>query len=90
MAHYDGHCVIFYYLDHNTKTHRRFECTAEDFMTRLTQHIPEKGFRLIRYYGFLANRVRGKLLQKCIACWINQRKMLNRYIGLNCLKPPLA
>ncbi|WP_206196894.1 IS91 family transposase [Zooshikella ganghwensis] len=64
LAHYDGHCVIFNYLDHNTKTHRRFECTAEDFMTRLTQHIPEKGFRLIRYYGFLANRVRGKLLPK--------------------------
>nr|WP_255562010.1 transposase [Zooshikella harenae] len=64
LEHYDGHRVIFNYLDHNTKTHRRFECAAEDFMTRLTQHMPEKGFRLIRYYGFLANRVRGKLLPK--------------------------
>ena len=28
----------------------------------LLQHIPDKGFRLIRYYGFLANRIRSKYL----------------------------
>jgi hypothetical protein len=26
------------------------------------QHIPDEGFCMIRYYGFLANRLRGKLL----------------------------
>lgn len=64
LEHYDGNRVIFNYLDHKAKTHRRFDCEAEEFITRLTQHIPEKGFRLIRYYGFLANRVRGNLLPK--------------------------
>ena len=29
--------------------------------------IPEKGFRMIRYYGFLANRVRSTLLPKVFA-----------------------
>ena len=29
---------------------------------RLITHIHDIGFRCIRYYGFLANRVRGKLL----------------------------
>jgi len=36
--------------------------TAEDFIGRFVQHIPDVNFRMIRYYGFLANRVRGQLL----------------------------
>ena len=64
LKHYDGNEVVFQYLDHTTKQHRRFKCAALDFIKRLVQHIPEKGFRMIRYYGVLANRVRGKLLPK--------------------------
>ncbi|WP_235664039.1 transposase, partial [Pseudomonas savastanoi] len=30
----------------------------------VVQHIPEKHFRMIRYFGFLANRVCGKYLPK--------------------------
>jgi hypothetical protein len=62
LRHYDGHSVTFSYLDHNTKTYRKYQLTAEEFIGRLIQHIPDVGFRMIRYYGFLANRVRGKLL----------------------------
>lgn len=67
LKHYDGQTVIFTYLDHNTKTYRRFTCEGEEFIARLTQHIPDKGFRLIRYYGFLAHRVRSTLLPKVYA-----------------------
>lgn len=67
LKHYDGQTVIFSYLDHKTKTYRRFSCDGEAFIDRLTQHIPEKGFRLIRYYGFLANRLRSTLLPKVYA-----------------------
>ncbi len=63
LKHYDGNEVVFNYLDHTTKTYRRFALTAEDFIGRFVQHIPDTGFRMIRYYGFLAHRVRGKLLQ---------------------------
>jgi hypothetical protein len=62
LKHYDGHSVTFSYLDHNTKTYRKYQLSAEEFIGRLIQHIPDVGFRMIRYYGFLANRVRGKLL----------------------------
>lgn len=31
---------------------------------RVVQHIPEKHFRMVRYYGFLANRVCGQLLPR--------------------------
>jgi Putative transposase/Transposase zinc-binding domain len=62
LRHYDGNEVTFKYLDHNTKTYRSFKLTAEQFIARFVQHIPDIGFRMIRYYGFLAHRVRGKLL----------------------------
>ena len=64
IKHYDGKEVVFEYLDHKTNTHRLFRCDTEEFITRLIRHIPEKGFRLVRYYGFLAHRVRGQLLPK--------------------------
>lgn len=62
LKHYDGNSVAFNYLDHNTNTYRRFTITVEQFIARFIQHIPDIGFRMIRYYGFLAHRVRGKLL----------------------------
>ena len=64
LKHYDGHEVTFRYLDHTTKTYQNFKLTAEQFIARFIQHIPDTGFRMIRYYGFLAHRVRGKLLAK--------------------------
>ncbi|KEQ14857.1 hypothetical protein GZ77_11345 [Endozoicomonas montiporae] len=64
LKHYDGKEVIFSYLNHATKQYLRFTSGVEDFIKRLVQHIPDKGFRMIRYYGFLATRVRSKLLPK--------------------------
>ena len=62
LRHYDGKEVIFSYLNHTTKQYLRFTSRMEDFIKRLVQHIPDKGFRMIRYYGFLATRVRSKRL----------------------------
>ena len=62
LKHYDGHSVTFKYLDHTTKTYRQFSLTCEQFIGRFVQHIPDIGFRMIRYYGFLAHRIRGKFL----------------------------
>jgi hypothetical protein len=33
---------------------------AEDFIATITQHIPEKSFQLVRYYGWYSNRARGE------------------------------
>ena len=62
LRHYDGNEVAFKYLDHTTKTYRTISLTNEEFIRRFIQHIPDTGFRMIRYYGFLANRTRGVLL----------------------------
>lgn len=64
LRHYDGNEVTFRHLDHLSKTYKNFSLSVDDFIARFIQHIPDTGFRMIRYYGFLANRVRGKLLPK--------------------------
>ena len=62
LKHYDGKEVVFDYLDHRDQQHKSMPCETESFIKRLVQHIPDKGFRMIRYYGFLANCLRSRLL----------------------------
>ena len=64
LKHYDGNDITFNYLDHNTNSFRKFTLPVEKFIAKFIQHIPDVGFHMIRYYGFLANRVRGRLLPK--------------------------
>ena len=63
LKHYDGTNVVFEFLDHKDKRHKHFHCTAFEFIERLIQHIPAKSFKMVRYYGVLSFRTRGKLLQ---------------------------
>jgi hypothetical protein len=67
LTHYDGKTVAFDYLDHRTGKHRTAHYGVEEFIDRFVQHIPEKHFRMINFYGFLANRVRGQWLPKIYA-----------------------
>src|SRR3990167_9764670 len=62
LRHYDGNEVTFQYLDHKTERYKKLTLTIEQFIGRFVQHIPDVNFRMIRYYGFLANSIRGKLL----------------------------
>lgn len=64
LKHYDGKTVAFDYLDHQTGKHRIAEYDTETFIDRFIAHIPDKHFRMINFYGFLANRVKRKLLPK--------------------------
>ena len=59
---YDGNTVTFEYLDHSTHIKEIMSLPVLNFIERLICHIPDKNFRMIRYYGFLSNRLRGKLL----------------------------
>jgi hypothetical protein len=64
IKRYDGKKVTYEYLDHYTDKKELMSLPVHEFIARLVTHIPDKYFRNIRYYGFLANRVRGKLLPK--------------------------
>ncbi|MGL4893366.1 MAG: IS91 family transposase, partial [Shewanella sp.] len=55
------------YLDHRTQSHKTLEIGAEALILLLIEHIPDKYFKMIRYYGFLANCKRKLLLPKVYA-----------------------
>jgi hypothetical protein len=54
--------VTFQYLDHYTGETEITTLPVMEFIGKLVSHIPDKNFRSIRYFGFLANRVISKLL----------------------------
>lgn len=63
LAHYAGGATLsFRYHDHNTGEQATETLTQQEIVARLKQHIPEKFFRMVRYFGFLANRVCGEKL----------------------------
>jgi hypothetical protein len=60
ITEYDGEYVTFEYKDKITREYTHIRLTANEFIGRLIRHIPEKGFRTIRYYGFYSNRTKEK------------------------------
>lgn len=51
---YDGENVTFHYNRHEDDVYVEETIPAMEFIERLIQHIPEKNFKQIRYYGLYA------------------------------------
>jgi hypothetical protein len=69
----DEHIVIFEYKDKITKQWVQMEIDPIAFVGLLVQHIPNKYFHMIRYYGAYGGACRGKIFrfisQKLIALY---------------------
>ena len=53
--------AIIYRSKLNPKINRNFEIfTGPDFLATITQHIPDKGAQMVRYYGWYSNKMRGQ------------------------------
>ena len=65
---YDGENVTFHYNRHEDDQLVVETIPVMDFITRLIQHIPEKHFKQIRYYGLYARtRENDKKISRAIA-----------------------
>jgi hypothetical protein len=52
--------TVIYRSRLNAKINRNFEVfTPTDFLAAITQHIPDKGAQMVRYYGWYSNKMRG-------------------------------
>ncbi|HDZ11498.1 MAG TPA: hypothetical protein ENH53_04720 [Bacteroidetes bacterium] len=60
IENYDGSSVTFRYEDHRKGTVRE-TIPAVEFIFRMIQHLPAKGFRMVRYFGIYARPVRNKI-----------------------------
>ena len=60
--------TVIYRSRMHAKTKRNFEVfTSGDFIAAITQHIPDKGFQMVRYYGWYSNRARGERAKRDLA-----------------------
>lgn len=65
---YDGDFVTFYYNRHKDDKLITEHIPAMEFIERLIQHIPEKHFKMIRYYGlYVRHRASDKYLVRAMA-----------------------
>jgi hypothetical protein len=56
IDHYDGHSVTFHYNRHEDDVLVSETVSASDFIKKLIIHIPDKHFKMIRYYGLYAKQ----------------------------------
>ncbi len=76
---FEEQIVKFSYKDKITKTFKIETIGVDEFMGRLIRHIPEKNFRMIRYYGVYANAVKGKLkeiLEYQVGCLFGETRLM--------------
>ena len=65
---YDGDFVTFHYTRHEDNKTVSERIPALDFIQRLIVHIPEKHFKMLRYYGLYAKHHKQELnLRRCIS-----------------------
>jgi len=57
---YDGQQVTYRYEDHRQGLVKE-TIPAAEFIGRMIQHLPPKGFRMVRYYGIYARPIREKI-----------------------------
>ncbi|WP_097007066.1 IS91 family transposase [Lacrimispora amygdalina] len=79
IDHYDGDFVTFHYTRHEDNKTITERIPALDFIKRLIIHIPEKHFKMLRYYGIYAkHHKQEKKLRKCLSP--EKKKFLLRYL----------
>ena len=59
LHRYDGKTVTFWYGDHDGTRHF-VTMTVREFIQSLIQHIPDRNFKMIRYYGAYSRRIKGR------------------------------
>lgn len=68
ITRYDGKHVTFWYIDHKTSRKVTETIAPKEFIKRLIDHIPLKGFKMVRHYGVYCRRkktITVKILQGC-------------------------
>jgi len=66
--------VVHHYYDHRIQQYRRQELSQEEMLRRYISHIPDRHFKMVRYYGFLSNRKRTGLLTQVYAALEREEK----------------
>lgn len=58
IMYFDDKTVAFYYIDHKTRKKVDKVMKIDEFMLALLQHVPDRQFKMIRYYGAYARKTK--------------------------------
>lgn len=78
IMYFDDKVVAFYYIDKKTKKKVDMVMKIDEFMLALLQHIPDRQFKMIRYYGAYARRTKRKY-ERYLRKSINDSKLKDWY-----------
>lgn len=86
LEHYAGQDEIgLRYNSHRTRREEYLVMSGDEFMERFSWHVTDKGFRMVRYYGFLSP-VRRRLLEEVVYAiteTVRKTAMQIRWRGMN-------
>lgn len=68
IEEYDGQYVTFRYHDKTDGQEKTEKVSVEEFIARLIRHIPDEGFKTIRYFGIYSRRIKS-LCKKVVSAW---------------------
>lgn len=60
---YANDTITFSFVDKRDNKKKAVSCSVLEFIWLLVQHLPNKNFRMVYYYGIFANRCKNKYLQ---------------------------
>jgi hypothetical protein len=81
IINYDGQNITFYYERHEDGQRVEETISAFDFVKRLIIHIPDIGFKMIRYYGIYSrkHKFHDKIIRMFNKNSLTIQKLLNRW-----------
>lgn len=60
IKNYDGNNVTYSYERHENNQYVEETVTAEEFIGMLLMHVPDRQFKMVRYYGVYSRRIKKK------------------------------
>jgi hypothetical protein len=81
IINYDGKSVTFYYQRHEDNQRVEETISAFDFIKRLIIHIPDIGFKMIRYYGIYSkkHKFHAKMIKMFNKQHLKVQNLMNRW-----------
>ena len=81
IINYDGKFITFYYQRHEDDKRVEETISAFDFIKRLIIHIPNIGFKMIRYYGIYSkkHKFHDKMIKMFNKQQLKVQKLMNRW-----------
>lgn len=77
ISKYDGREVTFWYFDREKEKKVSITISVEEFIRRVIQHIPERQFKMIRYYGAYCRKWKKRYQRYLVQESITQTKVMD-------------